>query len=158
MPLRGLFDFDGNPILMAGEDFFGRTVFPLVATPDVGPEAPSNPLGSTDGDVDAPASPIIDLGGLFGGGDDTPSDTPAEGPFTLNDWVTSLFGGDNDAPDPPPASGEDGYWLTVGLLGGRVWVPAEADADELNSMVVCPADPPSATGTALLPFDLFGNF
>jgi hypothetical protein len=181
MPVRGLFDFDGLPVLVPGEDYYGRQVFPLVETANTGVDPSQGlfgSLGSDDGEVTAPThnlwggllggdgaptapGPYIDLlGGLLGGGSDEPEAPSAPGPvLTIFDWLFNggVFGG-NDTPQDPPASG-DGHWEIVGLFGGRVWVPAEpaVNADELG-LVICPADQPISGGNAIPAADLFGSF
>lgn len=157
MPLQGLFDFDGTLFLAACDDPFGRHVFPLVETAGNGVDPLAGPFGPVDPIETDPgiASPSLDLfGGLFGGSDEP--GTPSAPSVSLNDWLFGLFGGGDDTPGQPSES--EGHWLTVGLLGGRVWVPAEPEAavDELNSLIICPAEQPSSSDGSGLLLDLFG--
>lgn len=185
MPVRGLIDFDGLPVLLLGEDSYSHEIFPNAdaATPSAsvlgdrgaassqglfdgllggGVEAPAPYINLLDGllgggaEPGTPAPPVNLLDGLLGGGNGEETPAPAPPPLTIFDlFFDGLFGG-NEAPQFPSAGGE-GHWLTVGLLGGRIWVPAEApsSADELG-LIICPADQPIASGHAL-PADLFGT-
>jgi hypothetical protein len=149
MPV-GLFDFDGELVLASGDDFFGRAVFPLVETADVGYEPVPTSFGTLgDGDISV-TMPILDL---FGGDASEPASTPAP---SLRDLLTSLFGG--AIPEP----NDDGF-IIVGLLGGRVPAPAPASTQELldlNSMVICPTGQPASSSPSDHPalLDIFGLF